>query len=422
MDFAGKRLLILGGASVHCKIVRAAKQMGIYTIVADYLTDSPAKKIADESLLISILDVDAIVDWCKANPVDGVINYSNDPAQKAHQQICERLGLPCYGTAEQVNTLSDKAAFKELCVKCGVGVIPTYTEQDVALGNAEYPLLVKPSDSRGSRGQTVCYCQEETLSAISFAKSESFSGNITIERFMGNCDDLQLVYLVSNGEPSLVKVEDRYRGMPENHLDRLCIATVCPSKHERIYRQKANDCVISMIKHLGIKNGPVFLQGFWVNETIMLYDPGIRLPGDDFDYAYQKATNICIPELLIQYALSGVFPDDTAAKVASARITDATAMILPCILPGKIANVEGLSSISTNPHVLAFSSEYQTGDTVGEHYNFKQRFAEFVLSCTSFQQLKETIDILFHTLVVSGVDGEDMLIERFDTNLLKDYF
>ena len=80
-DLKGKKLLILAGAGVHSKVVRAAKEMGIYTIVTDYLVDSPAKLIADESWMYSITDVDEIVERCKQNHVDGVINFCIDPAQ-----------------------------------------------------------------------------------------------------------------------------------------------------------------------------------------------------------------------------------------------------------------------------------------------------------------------------------------------------
>ena len=64
MDFKGKKLLVLAGASVHNKVVRAAKEMGLYVIVSDYLEPnlSPAKQLADESWMYSITDVDAIVE------------------------------------------------------------------------------------------------------------------------------------------------------------------------------------------------------------------------------------------------------------------------------------------------------------------------------------------------------------------------
>ena len=82
MDLKGKKLLIIAGAGVHNKVVKAAKEMGIYTIVTDYLPDSPAKKIADEAWLIDIKDVDKIVEKCRETHIEGVINFCIDPGQK----------------------------------------------------------------------------------------------------------------------------------------------------------------------------------------------------------------------------------------------------------------------------------------------------------------------------------------------------
>lgn len=35
--------------------------MGVYTIVTDYLVDSPAKKVADEAWMLNIKDVDRLL-------------------------------------------------------------------------------------------------------------------------------------------------------------------------------------------------------------------------------------------------------------------------------------------------------------------------------------------------------------------------
>lgn len=47
--------------------------MGVYTIVTDYLVDSPAKKVADEAWMLNIKDVDQIVERCKKEQMNGVI-------------------------------------------------------------------------------------------------------------------------------------------------------------------------------------------------------------------------------------------------------------------------------------------------------------------------------------------------------------
>ena len=69
-EFRGKKLLVLGGITLACDIVRHAQVMGVYVVVADYDRNSPAKKIADKAVLIDALDVDAIVELCKLENID----------------------------------------------------------------------------------------------------------------------------------------------------------------------------------------------------------------------------------------------------------------------------------------------------------------------------------------------------------------
>lgn len=63
----GKKLLIIGGAFLHCKLVEAAKALGAVTYVTDYLPpgQAPAKQIADHYWMLNITEIDAIVEQCK---------------------------------------------------------------------------------------------------------------------------------------------------------------------------------------------------------------------------------------------------------------------------------------------------------------------------------------------------------------------
>ena len=114
-----KKILILGGTAQQIKLVEAAKKMGVYTIVTDYLVDSPAKKVADEAWMLNIKDVDQIVERCKQEQVNGVICGYIDPCQRPYQQICDALDLPCYGTKDQFFYMTDKHAFKKMCMENG---------------------------------------------------------------------------------------------------------------------------------------------------------------------------------------------------------------------------------------------------------------------------------------------------------------
>lgn len=135
-------------------------------------------------LVCSAFPVVFILEHFMTNYVDGVICGYIDPCQRPYQQICDALDLPCYGTKDQFFYMTDKHAFKKMCMENGVDVIPEYTEEEALSGQAEFPLFVKPVDSRGSRGQSVCYTTEQLENAINFAKSESSNGDILIEKYM----------------------------------------------------------------------------------------------------------------------------------------------------------------------------------------------------------------------------------------------
>ena len=212
-EFQGKKLLILGGIKLACDIVKRAQEMGAYVVVADYLTDSPAKLIADEAVLIDALDVDAIVDYCRAAHIDGVTTGFVDILLQPCYEVCKRLGLPCYLTPKMIEVSTNKAAFKEACNHYGVPVPQTYliggSISEEIYAKLQYPVFVKPSDSSGSRGAGVCYNRKELDIRFAEAISYSTSENAIIEDYITGREFL-LDYIAVDGEYRLLSMFDRF--------------------------------------------------------------------------------------------------------------------------------------------------------------------------------------------------------------------
>lgn len=414
-ELSGKKILILAGADVHIKVVKAAKALGVYTIVTDYLNpeDAPAKQIADEYWMLDIKDIEGIVEKCRQEHVDGVIAFCIDPAQIPYQRICEKLGVPCYGTAEQFKILTEKRLFKNYCKEHGVDVIPEYSLKDAENGTIVYPVLVKPSESRGSRGQTVCHNINELKSAIEVARKESGDGQVLIERYMLGAEDMSFAYAVIDGEPYLVKIGDRILGYVEDNLERQQIATILPSRHAEQYIKDVQPAVISMVKSLEIKFGAIFLQGFWENGRVYMYDPGFRFPGSDYDVITKNVTGFDPMSAFVRFALTGDAKSKFGNPIEAYNYAGHACMILSVACrAGKIAKIEGFETIEKNEWIQVASLRHHVGDVIPNSGDVKQRVAEFIAYLPDKNALKEFVRFVYANLKILDDNGNDMIVSR----------
>lgn len=415
LKFENKKLLLLGGASHHRKVVKTAQEMGVYVLCTDYTIDSPAKKIADESLMIDVKDIESLTDLCMREQVDGVLNVYLDPCQRPHQQICETLNYPCYGDHYQFSIMTDKRNFKKFCIQNGVDVIPEYDydAMDNDYSNIEFPVIVKPADGRGARGQTICNDIDEIRKAVPFAKEHS-TGGVLIEKYMGRENDLMISYLVVDNEPYLIRVTDRHLGKPEDSLERVAIAAVTPSRFTKFYLDNVNRNVKKMIKNLGIQNGPVFMQGFVDGNTVRFYDPGLRLPGSEFEVSYKKIFGIDFVEMLIEFALTGSILGNLGGSADHIYLDGHFVLSLyPAVRAGIIHKITGLDAIKTMENLVSFSQYYYEGDEVFRTNDTRQRFCAIDLIAPSWNELKASIELIQTTLKVLDKDGNNLIYGNF---------
>lgn len=420
MDYQNKKLLILGGAFQHGKLVTEAKKLGIYTIVTDNLSpeDAPAKQLADEYWMLNIYDVDGIVQKCKDEHVDGVVAGWLDPCQRPYAEICARLGVPAYCDSQQVVNMTDKIAFKAMCKEYGVDIIPDYTLEDVANKTVEFPVFVKPVDSRGSRGQTICNTYDELDKAIAFAQEESSNGGVLIEKYMEKVNEFHVTYFFVDGQPYLVRGSDNYCGPKETGMDKVVSCAVYPSRFLQKYIDGPHEKVVNMFKHCGIKNGPMFMQGFRDGDTFRFFDPGIRFPGVDCELVIKEATGINYMKAMIDVALSGscVVPNASDCYKLGGKVAS---VLYLNVRPGKVCAIHNEDVIRNDPAVIAYLPRCKVGDTVSWSYNVNQRFAELDILTDTFEELVETMDRIQKHIFVEDENGENMIFNLFDLSRIE---
>ena len=422
-NFSKKKLLVLGGALLHRPVVETAKKMGIETYVTDFLPieKSPAKQIADHAWNIDTQNYDLIAEKCREEQIDGVLNVYLNPSQIPCQKICEKLNLPCFASLEQYYAFTDKAAFLRICEENGVDIIPQYKESDFSTENndVEYPVYVKPSDSRGTRGQRVCRNYDEVLAAIPIARKESSNGEVIIERFMENVQDIQLTYFMIDGEPYLECIGDKYNGTAKEGYQGSVIAGICPSVNEKTILDDANPKICRMLKKLGLQNTPVFLQGFLDGKKLRLYDPALRLPGFLHEVNMREATGFDVYRAMIIFALTGSFPPELKEINEKRKMAGKlSASIWLFVRGGVISEVEGIDEMRSYDSVKQINQNYFVGDRIEDWHDIRNTFCEIAMLCNDFDEVKQMVELIYKTIRVKDEQGKDMKIVYFDANRL----
>ena len=181
--------MLLGGIRYLLPVIEAAHEQGYYVITADYLPDNIAHKYSDEYVNVSIIDKEAVLKVAREKEIDGILSFGVDPGVVSASYVQTRMGLPSFGPFESVEILQNKDKFRTFLSENGFNVPWAFgfSSQEDALAATDkfsYPLIVKPTDSAGSKGVTRVDKEEDLKEALEHAFKHSIKGNIIVEEFI----------------------------------------------------------------------------------------------------------------------------------------------------------------------------------------------------------------------------------------------
>ena len=192
-----KKLMLLGGIRYLLPVIEAAHRHGYYVITVDYVPENIAHQYSDEFHNVSILDKDAVLQLAQELNIDGILSFGVDPGVVTAAYVAEKMGLSFQCSYESACILQDKSRFRQF-LKDNDFNVPNakgYSSKEEALADTAYynwPIIVKPVDSAGSKGVTRVDELGQLSSAIDYALSESHNGHFIIEDFLekeGNSSD-----------------------------------------------------------------------------------------------------------------------------------------------------------------------------------------------------------------------------------------
>lgn len=184
-----KKIMLLGGIHYLLPVIKAAHEQGYYVITADNVPDNIAHKHSDEYVNVSIVDKEAVLAEAQKRQIDGIISFGVDPGVEAAAYVQEQMGLPSMGPYESVHILQNKDLFRAFLRDNGFNVPEArgYSSVEEALKDTDwlrFPMIVKPTDSAGSKGVTRVDNIDQYKVAVKFAFEKSIKGNIIVEQYL----------------------------------------------------------------------------------------------------------------------------------------------------------------------------------------------------------------------------------------------
>lgn len=184
-----KKIMLLGGIRYLLPVIEAAHKEGYYVITVDNVPGNVAHRYSDEYMNVSIVDKEAVLRAAQSRNIDGIMSFGVDPGVVSAAYVQSSMGLPAFGPFESVRILQNKDLFRDFLRQHGFNVPKAKAYSSVAQLMADrdwvnYPSIVKPTDSAGSKGVTKVSSPSQLEMAAKVAFEKSISKHIIVEEFI----------------------------------------------------------------------------------------------------------------------------------------------------------------------------------------------------------------------------------------------
>ncbi len=373
-----KTLLIVGAGLESIPGIILAKKLGLKVVVSD--SDLNAPGIAKSDYFIEASTYDAEKTLFEANNfskkisrIDGVICIASDVPLTV-SKTAKSLNLPCIDLESAklaTNKLAMKNCFKKNCVNT-----PWFSEvksldelKDIVLSTTE-PLVIKPNDSRGSRGVLRLVDGIDLSWSYNYAKDYSPTKKVIVEKFLVG-PQISTESLIINGIAYTPGFSDRNYEFFEKYSPHIIEnGGQLPPKIDINQKNKIENLIQLAANSLGIKNG--VLKGdivLYKNEPYII-EAALRLSGGYF-CSHEIPLNSGVD--LVGAAIRQSLGEEIDPNELKPKFNNPVAQRYLFLKPGKIKAIDIPKWINKDPDICFFENRIKVGDIIEPIENHPKR-------------------------------------------------
>lgn len=421
-DLKGKKLLVISSDISDVSIVEAAVERGVFVIACDRYADwdrSPAKKMADLAWDIDYKETDRIAALCKQHHVDGVMAGYSEERVLAACRISRVIGSSFYATEEQIELTRNKKSFRRLCRQYGIPVPQAFTLSRGGRPAEEtrlpYPVIVKPVDSGGRKGISICRSEEEFREALDLAFSHSLCGQVLVEEYVRGLE-LSAVYTIADGRASLSCLNDKFLLDRGDGPSILCNFVVTPSSHYRQYLDEIDAKVKRLLGGIGAENGVASFQFVADGEGIKAFEMGYRVNGNDDFKVIRHFNGIDFMKMLISHSLTGSMGD--SLEKDDPEFPACAGTLILHVRAGTVGSVD-LGVLPQHPAVYDISVLKRPGSVILDTGTNQHKAMMVKMTAGSLTEMAGLVGLVQRQVAIRDTEGDNMLLSPFDPERLK---
>ena len=319
-----KKIMILGAGILQLPAIKQAKNMGLEVVAVDMNPNAIGFQEADKSLVISTIDIEAVLQAAKEEHIDGIMTLASDMPMRTVAVVAKELGL--IGVDEDTALKATNKALMRQCLKEHGVPIPMFfkvsNEEEYlqAIKLFKTKVIVKPADNSGSRGVFLVERLEDDnvlLQAYRYSKEFSRNGDVVVEEYMEG-EEVSVETLSIDGVCHVIQITDKLTTGAPHFVE---MGHSQPTRHNAVIADQICEVAISAVNAIGIQNGPSHTEIMVTKDGPKIVELGARLGGDCITtHLVPLSTGVNMVENCILIAL-GEQPDLTAkfAKASAIR-------------------------------------------------------------------------------------------------------
>lgn len=221
-----KKIMILGAGKGQVPFIKISKELGAFVIAVSPKGNYPGIDIADKFYDMDTRDKDGILEVALKEKIDAITTDQTDVSVPTVAYVAEKLGLKGIGY-DRAMKYSNKYLMRIAAREAGVAVPEFFRADNIeeAVKGArelEWPLIIKPVDSSGSRGVLKINSEDELIAQFEESKKYSITGDVIIEEYIEGIE-----YIVDG-----FSIDNRYINTDLSvkqffNVENMCIPRMC---------------------------------------------------------------------------------------------------------------------------------------------------------------------------------------------------